>query len=167
MEDFEIFVPNVDEESLTVSDPIETARAIAMAKAKIVAAERPDCLVIAGDTVVSLGKKQFAKPTSPENAMEILKALSGKTHQVITGVAMIWPEGEALEHDITEVTFNKLDAATIKAYVETGEPMDKAGAYASQGGAKTFIKEIKGSLTNVIGLPSELVLQMFERVTAC
>ena len=167
LEDFEIFVPEVDEDALTVGDPVETARSLALAKAKAVFAHRQDCLVIGGDTVVSLEGRQYTKPTSKKNAIEILTALSGKTHQVTSGVAVIWPDGEVVESDTTEVTFRVLDRTEIEAYVETGEPQDKAGAYASQGGAAGFIQSMVGSKTNVIGLPIEKLTNILESITAC
>jgi septum formation protein len=160
VEDFEIYVPNIDEDALTSPDPVATAEALASAKAMAVLNVRPDCLVIGGDTVVALPNgdgsfQQFAKPGSPKDAEKILKLLSGKTHLVITGVCLAWDEGSRVISETSEVTFRELTAAEIKAYVKTGEPMDKAGAYACQGGAKSFIEKMEGSQYNVIGLPLE------------
>ena len=153
--EFEIVVSDVDEEALTVADPFLTAERLAEAKACAVALLRPDALVIGADTVVSLNGLQFAKPRDAEDARRMLRALSGGTHDVITGVSLVSPEGTTTFHDRTEVTFRPLTSEEIDAYVATGEPMDKAGAYAIQGGARGFVAERKGSESNVIGLPLE------------
>lgn len=160
VEDFEIYVPNIDEDALTSSDPVETAESLAKAKALSVLKVRPDCLVIGGDTVVALPKddgkfQQLAKPSSAKDAEKMLKQLSGKSHLVISGVCIAWEDGVKVFSDTSHVTFKELSAAEIKAYVKTGEPLDKAGGYACQGGAKTFIEKLEGSEFNVIGLPLE------------
>jgi septum formation protein len=160
VEDFEIYVPNIDEDAITSADPVETAEALAKAKASTVLKVRPDCLVIGGDTVVAIPNgdgtfQQLAKPSTAKDAEKMLKLLSGKTHQVITGVCLAWEDGIKVFSDTSLVTFRELTPAEIKAYVKTGEPLDKAGAYACQGGAKGFIEKLEGSETNVVGLPLE------------
>ncbi len=167
VEDFEIFVPEVDEDALTVEDPQETAIKLATAKAEAVFAVRQDCLVIGGDTVVAIPNEdgtftQLAKPSSKKDAERMLRLLSGRTHLVITGVCLIWADGRHVLSDTSQVTFKEMTPAEIKDYVATGEPLDKAGAYACQGGAKKFIERIDGSLTNVIGLPTEKLQQAME-----
>ncbi len=153
--DFEILVSDVDEEALTTSDPWETAEGLALAKAQAVAKLRPDALVIGGDTVVAHQDRQLAKPLDGEEAVAMLLSLSNQTHRVITGVALVWPGGSESWHDTSEVTFRELSRDEVERYVATGEPMDKAGAYAIQGGAAGFVEKLEGSLTNVIGLPLE------------
>jgi len=160
VEDFEIFVPQVDEDSLTTLDPHKTATELAKAKALAVLPHRQDSLVIGGDTVVALPNDdgtfmQLAKPTSKKDAERMLGLLSGKTHLVITGVYLAWVGGSRSFNETTKVTFRDLTAEEIKKYVATGEPMDKAGAYACQGGAEKFITAMDGSESNVIGLPIE------------
>ena len=160
VEDFEIFVPEIDEDSLTSEDPVQTAETLAQAKAAAVFQKRPDGFVIGGDTVVALplekgGFTLLGKPKNKKDAEKILGQLSGKSHLVITGVSFIWSGGQKTFSETSKVTFRVLDPAEIKAYVATGEPMDKAGAYASQGGAAKFIESIEGSKFNVIGLPIE------------
>lgn len=166
---FDVAVSDVDEAAFTVEDPWETADALALAKARAVARLRPEALVIGGDTVVALPLfispdangdaegtyGQLAKPLHPEEARSMLRALSGREHLVITGVALVWPDGERVLHDTTRVTFRELTNEEIAAYVATGEPMDKAGAYAIQGGAARFVSRIEGSQSNVVGLPLE------------
>ena len=158
--EFEVLVSEVDEESLTLPDPIATAERLAEAKARAVALLRPDALVIGADTVVFLGEDQFAKPRDAEDARRMLRALSGRTHAVATGVSLVSPEGVRTFHDRTEVTFRELTDAEIDAYVATGEPMDKAGAYAIQSLGSAFVAGRKGSESNVIGLPLEKITLM-------
>ena len=152
---FEVLVSDVDEEALTVADPIQTAERLAEAKARAVFALRPDALVVGADTVVFLGGEQFAKPRDAADARRMLHALSGRTHTVATGVSLIRPEGVRTFHERTSVTFRELSDAEIAAYDATGEPMDKAGAYAIQGGAAGFVARREGSESNVVGLPLE------------
>lgn len=154
--EFEVVVADVDEEALTVEDPFETAERLAEAKALAVSALRPDALVIGGDTVVALEDgTQLAKPRDAEDARRMLRALSGNTHVVATGIALVSSEGVKIFHDRTHVTFRELAEDEVAAYVATGEPMDKAGAYAIQGGAASFVTLRRGSESNVIGLPLE------------
>lgn len=167
VEDFEIFVPDIDEDALTTSDPVETAEKLSLAKASFVFEQRPEGFVIGGDTVVALQNEdgsftQLGKPKNKKDAEKILGMLSGKTHLVVTGVSFVWSGGKRTFSETSKVSFRELDAAEIKAYVATGEPMDKAGAYASQGGAAKFIEKIEGSKFNVIGLPIERVQQEIE-----
>ncbi len=153
---------DVDEEAHTVSNPFETAERLAELKCAALASQRPDSLVIGSDTVVALPQgsawMQLAKPTDAEDAVTMLSTLSGQTHWVITGLALRWPGGAWAGHDVSRVTFRSLGEAEIRDYVATGEPMDKAGAYAVQAGGGTFIATIEGSRNNVIGLPTELLL---------
>jgi septum formation protein len=177
--DFEVLVAPVDEEALTVPDPWETAEWLALAKARAVAALRPEALVIGGDTVVAYVPSpptpspgtnhpgegafvQLAKPRDEADAMRMLRALSGRDHVVITGVAFVSPQGERSLTDTTTVSFRELTDEEIAAYVATGEPMDKAGAYAIQGGAAAFVARIEGSWSNVVGLPVEAVNRVLD-----
>ena len=152
---FEVVVSDVDEDALTLPDPIATAERLAEAKARAVSLLRLEALVIGADTVVALDGEQFAKPSDADDARRMLRALSGRTHTVATGVSLVSAEGVRTFHDRTLVTFRELDDGEIAAYVLTGEPMDKAGAYAIQGGAAAFVRRREGSETNVIGLPLE------------
>jgi septum formation protein len=119
---------------------------------------RPEDIVLGADTMVVLEQIILGKPGTPAEAWEMLQLLSGKQHSVLTGVAIIRLTGEReLAVVETVVNFRKLSEDQIKAYIATGEPMDKAGAYAIQGGAQVFVESYSGSLTNVIGLPMEYV----------
>lgn len=158
--DFTVVPADLDEDALTDADPFVTAQRLAKAKAMAIFDSHPEAMVIAGDTVVALEREgctweQFSKPRDRDDAVRILGELSGKTHCVITGIAIRWPGGLSAFTEVTKVTFKPLDASVIGQYVESGEPMDKAGAYGIQGGAKFLIERVEGSVNNVIGLPTE------------
>jgi len=133
--------------------PEETALQNAGSKALAVARLCPELPVLGADTVVAVDGRIFGKPKDPEDAERMLGILSGRSHQVITGVAFAW-KGELLSRaEVTEVHFGPMTKEEIAAYVKTGEPMDKAGAYAIQGRAEAWIRGISGSWSNVVGLP--------------
>ncbi len=161
---FTVVVSDVDEDALTTSDPVATAESLALAKAIAVSKGHPDALVIGGDTVVALGNEQLAKPTDIADAEKMLAKLSNRTHRVISGVALVWPGGQVVFSDTTTVTFRELGPQEITDYVATDEPMDKAGAYAIQGGAAGFVTREEGSRTNVIGLPLEKLQAELEQI---
>lgn len=162
--EFEVVVAGIEEDALTLPDPWQTAKGLATAKARAVAEKRPEALVIGGDTVVALPKddgtfEQLAKPNSPDEAVGMLQALSGRSHLVITGVCLVWPGGEETFCGESRVTFRALNLEEIREYVATGEPMDKAGAYGIQAGGGTFVHSVEGSVANVIGLPIEALAE--------
>lgn len=158
--DFEVISADVDESVLPSETPTELALRLASEKAEAVLAVRPRSLIIAGDTVVALPTEILGKPVDPSDASRMLRALSGQTHEVLTGIAIYWPGHRESFIDTTRVTFATLSDAQIADYVATGEPMDKAGAYAIQGGAAEFVTGVEGSLTNVIGLPMERLAEV-------
>jgi septum formation protein len=168
VDDFEIRVADLDEEAYTVADPYATAQLLAAKKAEKVFGELGqtpvDTVVIGCDTVVALRQGdawvQFAKPVDADDAMRMLQVLRGKTHVVITGVAMLRPYGSSSSFAEAQVTFHEVSDDEIQRYVETGEPMDKAGAYGAQGMGGFLVKEIIGSQDTVIGLPVALVRTM-------
>ena len=151
--DFKIDVADLDEEAFLVADPVKTAERLALAKALAVAVRNPQSVVIGGDTVVELGGRQFSKPRNTRDGIEMLMTLSGKQHRVISAVALVWPEGRHVFSDIAKVSFRELSAEEVATYVATGEPMDKAGGYAIQGGASSFVVGLVGEIETVIGLP--------------
>ncbi len=161
---FRMVKPEVDESPLSDERPDDYAARAARDKAHGVAehlktnAHRKVEIIIAGDTAVVLSRKILGKPNDEEDARNMLRALSGKTHEVISGLCVLGlNEGKSFRERTvtvtTEVQFRELSDAEIHAYVAGGEPMDKAGAYAIQGGANYMVKRIDGSHTNVIGLP--------------
>ena len=113
----------------------------------------PEALILAADTVVALDGAILGKPGGREEAVSMLTALSGRTHQVYTGVTLIRGEEILTEHEVTAVTFRPLAAAEIDAYVQSGEPMDKAGAYGIQGLGALLAERLEGDYFNVMGLP--------------
>ena len=123
-----------------------------------------DSLVISADTVVSIEGEILGKPRDEEDAVRMLGLLSGKEHQVYTGVTLIWIDGEGKQEEYsfyvcTGVLMYRMSRAEILEYVLSGEPMDKAGAYAVQGKAAAFIKSIRGEYSNVVGLPTGRLYQ--------
>jgi septum formation protein len=166
--DFLVDAAEVDEDSLTVDDPEQTARILAREKALAVYARHPGSVVIGGDTVVALEvdgvMTQLSKPVDEADAARILGLLSGRTHTVITGVCVKWPKGISLFAERSEVTFAAMSLEQITAYIATGEPMDKAGAYGLQGGARQYVISIKGDMENVIGLPVDRLKETLKEI---
>jgi len=119
--------------------------------------------VLGADTVVSFEGKIFGKPANREEAKNMLRALSGKSHEVCTGIAFIQGNKEWSDAVTTKVRFSQLTEADIDAYVNSGEPDDKAGAYAIQGKAAAFIEAIEGCYTNVVGLPLQRLKKLAEK----
>lgn len=137
--------------------PRELVIANARLKAAAAAKVYPQGVIVAADTVVALGDKIFGKPQDAADAESMLRSLSGRTHSVFTGVAVYRAGKICAEAAETKVTFRELSAAEIAAYVATGEPLDKAGAYAIQGGAAAFVRETAGDHDNIVGLPLGLL----------
>ncbi len=129
------------------------AEYLAVKKAAAVASEHTDALVIGADTIVLNGGEILGKPENEAEAMKMLSALSGHKHSVITGCAIYFGGRHLSFSECTEVEFLPITQSEIKRYVESGEPMDKAGAYGIQGGAALFVKGIEGDYFNVVGLP--------------
>jgi septum formation protein len=159
---FTVRVPDIDESPLAGEAPAEYVRRLAFAKAAAVEA-RDDELVIAADTTVELGGEILAKPVDHDEAASMLRRLSARTHRVHTGVAVRRNGIEHAEVCTTLVTFVPLDEQTIDWYVRTGEPMGKAGAYALQGAGGALVRLVRGSVSNVIGLPLHVVVELAER----
>ncbi|RDV82924.1 Maf family protein [Ammonifex thiophilus] len=154
--EFEVVAPRVKESFSSDFPPAEMAEELARLKVEEVASRvTPPALVIGADTIVVHRGKVLGKPRSEEEAKEMLAALQGNEHTVFTGVAVLGlPEGRLIkDHVATRVFFAPLAAEEIAAYVATGEPMDKAGAYAAQGKGALFIEKIEGCYFNVVGLP--------------
>ncbi len=129
--------------------------ALAYSKAADVAARTDEGLVLGADTIVECEGRLLGKPHDADEARRLLQRLSGRAHLVVTGLALVDAGSRRTEigHDVTQVRMRPLTDAEIQAYVQTGEPFDKAGAYAIQGGALAFVEGITGSYTNVMGLP--------------
>lgn len=152
---FEVIPSDVDEESITAANPRALAVKLAYMKAATVADQaEPPALILAADTVVAMGNEVFGKPVDWADAARMLRALRGKTHQVITGVAVAVAGGRCeVDATSTDVTMRDFSDDEIEAYIATGEPMDKAGAYAIQERGGTLVASHDGCWCNVVGLP--------------
>ena len=150
---FRTIVSRAEELSGDAQNPKDLAIANATFKAKTVAKEYPDLPVLGADTIVTLDGHIHYKPHDAEDARRMLRTLAGKTHEVITGIAIVKNDELYTSAEVTQVMFDDMTDDEIAAYVATGEPMDKSGSYALQGGAGAFIRGINGSYSNVVGLP--------------
>jgi len=142
--------------------PPEMAKALSYFKARAVAELVDTGLIVAGDTIVALGGKCFGKPTDRRHAREILLALSGTTQQVITGVTLLDAASRRrlIRHDVTDVTMRKMLGDEMEAYLDSGDWAGKAGAYGIQDSGDAFVTRVRGSFTNVVGMPMELLERM-------
>ncbi len=157
--EFEVFAPNLDESSELL--PLEDrATELALLKAQSIQGE--DALVIGSDTIVCLRADALGKPIDAVEASAMLNRLSGREHVVITGVALVWPTGSHTFCETATVAVRELSGAEIDKYIAGGEPMDKAGAYAIQGGAASFARVTSGDENTVIGLPLDALRKALE-----
>lgn len=160
---FEVRVPDIDESPNPGDEPLGYVRRLALAKAaELIAASEE--LIIAADTTVDLDSEIMGKPRDEGDARSMLRRLSGRTHRVHTGVAVRLGDRELADVCTTSVTFVSLDEATIDWYVATGEPLGKAGSYALQGAAAALVSAVDGSVSNVIGLPLHVVVDLAGRL---
>lgn len=162
---FVIHPANVPEVPLTDETPHSFAERLAREKALAVRQQRPGDVVLGADTVVLVDGQILGKPCDQEDAGRMLRLLSGRTHRVITGVCLAGPVANSfvdVRSETTLVTMDSLSDQDIRSYIATGEPMDKAGAYAIQGIASRWISRIEGDYFNVVGLPVALVHRMLK-----
>ena len=164
---FEIHPAHVDEDVRDGESPEAYVLRVAEEKARVVAARFPDRLVLAADTTVVLDQHILGKPCDDDDARRMLGILSGRVHDVLSGVCIAGP-ADSGHVDVrlarTTVEFARLTAEEIRGYVKSGEPTDKAGAYAIQGFASRFVTRIEGSYSNVVGLPVALVYEMLRSI---
>ena len=152
-ENFECAESGVDESVITETDPEALCEALAKLKCLDVAAKHPDRVVVGCDTVVTLDGRILGKPHSREEAFEMLRSLSGREHRVVTGVYVYTPAREAGFAHSSTVRFLPLSDDDINAYIDTGDPFDKAGAYGIQNGASRFVDSVSGDYFSILGLP--------------
>lgn len=154
--DFSV-IPSRAEENIPLCPPGAYVEALALAKAREVSSAHPDCCVVGSDTIVYLDSAIIGKPRDKEDAFRILSLLSGRTHRVYTGVAILAEGKQTIFHDHTDVTFSPLAPEEIRAYIGTGEPLDKAGAYGIQGPGSALVARVEGCYFTVIGMPNPLL----------
>jgi septum formation protein len=164
---FEVKIPVDLEEENSSSDPVEHVLSLSQQKATSVSHQLEDTIILGADTIVVLDSEILGKPHNEKEAFSILRKLSGKTHRVYTGITLVnrYNGKVKSDYDMTEVKFNKLEDEKILAYIDTGEPMDKAGAYGIQGMGSFLVESYRGSLDNVIGLPTEKLKEMLIQIT--
>ena len=161
---FRVAAPRIDEGAVSAHSPQALVQALSRRKAEAIRRqEGPGCLIIAADTVVCLDGIVLGKPADREEAMDMLSTLSGRCHQVYTGLTVLRGDEAITSCETTSVRFRPLEPAEIQAYIATGEPMDKAGSYGIQGLGGLFVEGIEGDYYNVVGLPICRLGQMLRR----
>ena len=155
----------VEEVRRAGESPVDYVRRLAQAKAEA-AWERADEIVLGADTTVVIDDQVLEKPADADEARAMLRLLSGREHTVITGICLRHRDGVIVDHSATQVRFSPLTESEIAEYVASGEPFDKAGAYAIQGLASKFVESVNGCYFNVMGLPLSLVYRHWKSLTA-
>jgi septum formation protein len=161
---FEVQPANICEDPGPGESAKECAERLAREKALAITRQRPHDCVLGADTVVVVDGQLLGKPSDPQDAIRMLRLLSGREHQVITGVCLMFAGKSAVASETTRVFAGQIDDQEIADYVASGEPMDKAGAYAIQGIASRWIPRIEGDYGNVVGLPVALVFRMMREI---
>jgi septum formation protein len=156
---FEVVLPQF-EEAVGGSDPAETVRENARGKARSVAGVADGRPVLGVDTEVVVDGRVFGKPGNASEAEAMLEALAGRTHEVVSGLCLLTPGWEEVEHEVTRVSVRELDARDLAAYIGTGEWEGRAGAYAVQGRGAALVERIEGDYLNVVGLPAALLVRL-------
>jgi septum formation protein len=164
--EFEAITAGIDETLLPAEDAVTYVKRLAVTKAKAVAAKVQRGLVLGADTTVVVEGEILGQPGDAENARRMLSLLSGKWHEVITGVALVRAESKRsiVDHVVTRVRFSEMSDQEIAWYAASGEPFDKAGAYAIQGLASLFVEEVDGEYFNIVGLPIRKVYELTKRI---
>ena len=163
--DFEACASDFDQRAVQAESPAALAEALARGKCLAVSGQNPGCLVVGSDTVVELDGEVFGKPKDADDARRMLRALSGRTHQVHTGVCV--PDGPTAESfvDTCKVTFFPISEEEMERCIASGEPFDKAGAYAIQGQAALWLDRLEGDYYTIMGLPVSRTARLLEQVS--
>jgi septum formation protein len=157
---FEVVPPRYEEDDPPGASAMELVRAHAVGKARSVADGAGDRPVLGVDTAVVLDGRVYGKPRGAEEAAEMLSALSGRAHDVVSGLCLATPGWEEVEHEVTRVAFRPLTARDIASYTASGEWEGRAGAYAIQGRGAALVERIEGDYLNVVGLPAALLVRL-------
>lgn len=163
---FDVEPPDVDERRLSGETPEQYVERMACLKARTIGDRHPEQPVLGADTVVVIDGDVLGKPVTPDDAAAMLRRLSGRAHQVLTGVAVAWQGRLSSAVEATTVWMEPISVGDLAEYVSSGEPLDKAGAYAIQGLASRFVSRIEGSYANVVGLPVAKVAALLRASTA-
>ena len=157
---FDVVAPRYEEDDPPDADPVELVRMHAREKARSVAADAGDRPVLGVDTTVVCAGRVWGKAETADEATEMLDALAGATHEVVSGLCLVTPAWEELEHEVTRVTFRPLTARDLATYVASGEWRDRAGGYAIQGLGASLVERIEGDYLNVVGLPAAVLVRL-------
>jgi septum formation protein len=157
---FDVVAPNYEEETPADGDALQVVREHARGKARSVADIAEGRPVVGVDTAVVLDGRIFGKPTNASDAEQMLEELSGKTHVVVSGLCLLTPGWEDVEHEATQVSFRELTPRELGTYVVSGEWEGRAGAYAIQGRGASLVRQIEGDYLNVVGLPAALLVRL-------
>ncbi len=157
---FDVVTPRYEEVAPGGTNPAELVREHAAGKARSAAGGAGERPVLGVDTVVHLGGRIFGKPAGADEAAEMLDALAGRTHEVVSGLALVTPGWELVEHDVTLVRFRPLTPRDVGFYVATGEWEGRAGGYAIQGVGASLVERVQGDYLNVVGLPAALLVRI-------
>ena len=161
---FTVVTADIDETPFAGEDHTSYTLRLADAKARAVLAQHPDAAVIGADTTVTVDDALLGKPQDTRDALRMLRLLRGRAHDVTTGVAVLTRTDTLTAAETTRVFFSTVSDAEIDTYIATGEPMDKAGAYAIQGQAAQWIPRIEGDFSNVVGLPLSRVVRLLKQL---
>lgn len=157
---FDVVAPGYDEHDAPGADPVALVKEHALGKARSVADQADGRPVLGVDTAVVLGGRVYGKPANAEEAAQMLDALAGKTHLVVSGLALLTPSWELVDHVGTRVTFRPLTPRDLAAYITSGEWEGRAGAYAIQGLGAGLVQAVDGDYLNVVGLPAALLVRL-------
>jgi nucleoside triphosphate pyrophosphatase len=157
---FDVVAPRYEEHDPSDADPTQLVREHALGKARSVAADAGDRPVLGVDTTVALDGRIYAKPADAGDAERMLEELSGRTHAVVSGLALVTPGWEYVEDEATLVTFRALTPRDLASYVASGEWHGRAGGYAIQGLGAALVERVEGDYLNVVGLPASLLVRL-------